>query len=121
MNGHSPCDPQRKLTEFSYHLRHYLSGRFVERIFDVLPVDGFYGNRFAVLVCHCDQPLVSNRFHDTYLSVVEPAFRVVPDEHDLCSLLEGKDAVSRIAVFRKFAFHFSFEHHRLPGKLRQLG
>ena len=120
MNGHGPCYSQRQLTELSDHLRHYLSGRFVERIFDVLPVDGLYGNRFAVLVCHCDQPPVSDRFHYAYLSVIESAFRIVPDEHDLGSLLERQHAVCRIAVFRKFAFHFCFEHHRFSWKLSQL-
>ena len=120
MNRNGPCNPERKLPELPYYVLLYFPGLFIQGIFYILPLDRLHGYQVPVGIRYCYAVIRIKRFHTANLTIVEPPFGIVTDEHDLRALFQDKHLVSRIAVFRKVPFNFSGKRDCLAGQCIEL-
>ena len=111
MDGDSPRQAQRQLTERTLNLRFNDASLRIQLILGVLPLQRLDLYPLGITSTkHTDTTLVDfHDFSDTTVKVTVFSRGVVFHKHHLCTLLQRQHLTRRIGVFRKIAFNLGLE------------
>ena len=119
MDGDGPGDPERILLETSHHIGLDLAV-LAKSVLHVFPLYRAHPYRLTVSTFNLYGSIDIDGTHLAKLAIIVLPLGIIPDEHDLCTLLERKHMIGRIDILREFTIHISLKHMEFIRQFVQL-